>query len=58
MKTKEDNRGNGLIQPDQQGTEQNQKKGIKKIKTNQDGLMEREEIKVITEDGRELLKEN
>lgn len=56
MKTKEETRGNGLIQPERQGSEQDQKKGVKKIPTKQDGLMEREEIKIITEDGRELLK--
>jgi len=55
MKEKETHRGNGLIQPNQ---DQNvtPKKGVKKISTKKDGLMEREEVKVITEDGRELLK--
>jgi len=56
MKTKEDNRGTGLIQPDKQSPEQDKKNGIKKIPIKKDGLMEREEIKIITEDGRELLK--
>ena len=47
--------GSGLVNP-QKVTEP--KKEPKKISTNQDGLMEREENKVVTEDGRELLKEN
>lgn len=51
----ENNRGTGLIDP-QKAAEP--RKEPKKISTNQDGLMEREENKVLTEDGRELLKEN
>jgi len=50
------NRGDGLIDPQKGG--QPEKKQPKKISTNQDGLMEREQNKVLTEDGRELLKEN
>ncbi len=55
MKEKEAQRGDGLIEPNQ---DQNvaPKRGVKKIPAKKDGLMEREEIKVITEDGRELLK--
>ena len=47
--------GSGLIDP-KKATEP--KKEPKKISISQDGLMEREENKVLTEDGRELLKEN
>ena len=50
------NRGNGLINP--QKITEPEKKQQKKVSTNRDGLMEREELKVLTEDGRELLKEN
>jgi len=55
MENKETKRGSGLIDP--QKVIETAKKP-KKISTKQDGLMEREESKVITEDGRELLKEN
>jgi hypothetical protein len=47
-------RGNGLINPEH--LQKNKKKNAKKIPNQQDGLMEREEHKIITEDGRELLK--
>jgi len=46
--------GSGLIHPDTKVD----KKKVKKISTISDGLMEREDDKVLTEDGRELLKEN
>jgi hypothetical protein len=49
------NRGNGLINPQQV---EKPKQEPKRISTKQDGLMEREENKVLTKDGRELLKEN
>lgn len=52
----ETTRGNGLINP--QRIEQPDKKQPKKISIKGDGLMERQESKVLTEDGRELLKEN
>jgi hypothetical protein len=51
----EKKQGNGLLDP-QKITEP--KKEPKKISIKQDGLMERDENKVLTEDGRELLKEN
>ena len=54
MKIKEIKRGSGLINPEIK--EKKSKIGIKKIPNQQDGLMEREEITVVTEDGRELLK--
>jgi hypothetical protein len=56
MENNKENRGNGLIDP--QKIVEPVKKQPKKISINQDGLMEREEVKVLTEDGRELLKEN
>lgn len=49
-------KGNGLIDP--QKIAYPEKKQPKKVNIRQDGLMEREETKVLTEDGRELLKEN
>lgn len=52
----ETKKGNGLIEP--QKALEPIKKQPKKISTNQDGLMERDENKVLTDDGRELLKEN
>jgi hypothetical protein len=56
MENNNSNRGNGLINPHE--TAEPAKKQPKKISIKQDGLMEREENKVLTEDGRELLKEN
>ena len=50
------NRGNGLINPNK--LDDSEKKQSKKISIKRDGLMEREESKVMTDDGRELLKEN
>ena len=47
--------GDGLINPNSQ--EESKKKAPKKTKIYNDGLMEREENKVLTEDGRELLTE-
>jgi hypothetical protein len=52
---KEETRGNGLIDP--QRIEEPVKKQPKRISIHHDGLMEREENKVLTEDGRELLNE-
>ena len=46
--------GSGLINPSKL---YEPKKQPKRISVNKDGLMEREEGKVMTEDGRELLKE-
>jgi len=54
--TQEKKQGSGLIDPNR--IAEPKKQSPKKIPTTQDGLMEREEEKVITEDGRELLKEN
>ncbi len=51
---KERKNGNGLINPHKIV----EPKEPKKISVKQDGLMEREKDKVVTEDGRELLKEN
>lgn len=48
--------GNGLINPKKNDSQT--LKVQKKIFIKNDGLMEREENKVITDDGRELLKEN
>ena len=56
MEDNNENRGTGLLDP--QRLMVNPKKEPKKISINQDGLMERQENKVVTEDGRELLKEN
>ena len=53
---KQPNRGDGLISPDQ--IQQSKHGAPKKIIIKHDGLMERQENKVLTEDGRELLKEN
>ncbi len=50
------NRGTGLINP--QKLAEPKVKQPKKVSTSQDGLMERDDRKVVTEDGRELLKEN
>lgn len=47
--------GSGLIDPNSQ--EDTKKKAPKKTKLYNDGLMERQEDKVLTEDGRELLTE-
>jgi hypothetical protein len=52
---KETKRGTGLINPQKAEPTKNQPK---KISIGKDGLMERQENKVLTEDGRELLKEN
>ncbi len=46
------NRGDGLIQPNQE----NKNGVVKKISKEQNDLMERKNVKIITEDGRELLK--
>lgn len=51
---KKTNRGDGLINPDKT----KEKKQSKTIPLIPDGLMEREDAKILTEDGRELLKEN
>lgn len=53
MEEKKIRRGDGLIQPNQNIP---QKRNVKKIPVKKDGLMEREDIKIVTEDGRELLK--
>jgi len=55
MKNTNEKRGTGLISPQKEKPAQ---KGIKTIPGHSDGLMEREELKVVTEDGRELLKED
>jgi hypothetical protein len=55
MNNNELKKGDGLIDP---GQIIEKKEPVKKITTKQDGLMEREEQKIVTEDGRELLKEN
>jgi hypothetical protein len=52
---KSSSKGNGLIDP--QKVVAPEKKQPKKVSTSQDGLMERQENKVLTDDGRELLKE-
>lgn len=52
---KTEKRGDGLINPNVTIQE---KKAPKRVSTTQDGLMERQEQKVVTEDGRELLKED
>ena len=49
---KERKNGNGLISPEKIIEP---KSHPKRISTKQDGLMEREETKILTEDGRELL---
>lgn len=56
MENQEPKRGSGLISPDKVMPQA--PKQPKKIPTTQDGLMERDENKVLTQDGRELLKEN
>jgi len=56
MENNTENRGTGLIDP--QKIMENPIQEPKKIRIKQDGLMERQESKVLTEDGRELLKEN
>lgn len=56
MENQEPKRGNGLISPEKVIPQT--KKQPKKIPNSQDGLMERDENKVLTQDGRELLKEN
>ena len=56
MENKDSNRGTGLINPER--IAKPEKKQHKIISTSQDGLMERDDKKVLTEDGRELLKEN
>ena len=55
MENKNLNRGDGLINP--QKAIEPDKKQPKRVSTCKDGLMERQENKVLTEDGRELLKE-
>jgi len=47
-------KGNGLISPEKIN-EPKPKKNVKTIKRGQDGLMEREEVNIITEDGKKLL---
>jgi len=47
------NKGSGLIDPNK--ANEKVKQESKKIYVKQDGLLEREEKKVLTEDGRELL---
>ena len=49
--------GSGLIDP-QKISEKKGKKEPKRISIHTDGLMERQNEKVLTEDGRELLKES
>jgi len=56
MEKKSEKRGNGMVQPNQAQPNANSNKGVKKIPAQKDGLMEREEITIVTEDGRELLK--
>ena len=52
-------RGTGLVSPQKEKSSvKPSQKGIKTIPGHGDGLMEREELKVLTEDGRELLKED
>ena len=48
-------RGDELLDPNQSP---NTRRETKQIKIKQDGLMEREDDKVLTQDGRELLKED
>ncbi len=53
-----ENRSNGLIDPNKISQIMNQKHNqIKEVRFRKDGLMERDNGKVVTEDGRELLRE-
>jgi len=53
METKKDKRGNGLIKPQLEKKEN--KPMVKRISTKNDGLMERKDTTIITEDGKQLL---
>lgn len=52
METEKKERGDGLINPN---LKEREDKKPRKVKLHEDGLMERQENKVLTEDGRELL---
>jgi len=53
-----ENRSNGLIDPNKINQMFQQKHQVKEVRFKKDGLMERINGKTMTDDGRELLKEN